>query len=344
MIACLYGRPYAPFVESTIRDLCAGAAAAGGTIQPIAIETALATPELCADVHRLYVLPFDPPAEDTDVATMLRGLCPRAEIVPGVATQDLCWDKLATQERLFDRGVPVPETFAGTDPAALHDFVRTHRFAILKERFGCAGHGHLVLWLEEGELVGDCGSHLYRVELTTDGQRRLDGTRLTYPAPFYAQRLVATLHTRGVTPAQGLRAYVVDHHIVFWTERYRDRYERPSDWIVNVSLGAKYRFLQNVSDEAQKVALRAAEVVGARVCVVDIVRTGSSGPYVLEVDTDGRYMMIDRSFKEIPDYRDFFDFDRYVAEALLTEPPEVPYRPPPPPPRHGPGPYRGRRR
>jgi len=331
MLACLYGRPYAPFVEATIRDLCAAAVTAGGTIRPVAVEAAVATPDLLADVHRLYVLPFDLPATAPDVATLLHQLCPRAEIVPSLATQDLCWDKLATQERLLDRGVPVPETFVGTDPAQLIDFVRRHRFAILKERHGCAGQGHLIVWVEEDQLVGDGGSHLYRLELATSGRRRLDGERLVYPGPFYAQRLVATLSTRGVTPAQALRAYVVDHHIVFWTERYRERYDRPSDWIVNAALGARYRFLHNRSDEAQKIALRAAEVVGARVCAVDLVRTGGSGPYVLEVDTDGHHMMIDRSFKAIPDYRDFFDFDRYVAEALLSEAPEpVPFRPPPP--------------
>ncbi|MCK6555189.1 hypothetical protein L6Q96_11525 [Candidatus Binatia bacterium] len=329
MIACLYGRPYAPFVESAMRDLCAAAAAAGESIHPIAVEAAVAAPALCAHVHRLYVLPFDAPAESPDAAGLLRDLCPRAEIVPAVAAQDLCWDRLATQERLLDRGIPVPETLVSTDPSHLHEFVLAHRFAVLKDRYGCGGHGHLVVWIEDGQLVGDGGSHLYRIAPAAGGRRQLDGDLLTYPGPFYAQRLIATLTTRSVTPAQVLRAYVVDHHIVFWTERYRDRYERPSDWIVSASRGAKYRFLQSVSDEAQKVALRAAEVVGTRVGVVDMVRTGSSGPHVLGVGVDGRHMMIDRGFKDVPDYRAFFDFDRYVAEALLTEPPEpVPLRPP----------------
>ena len=34
-------------------------------------------------------------------------------------------------------------------------------------------------------------------------------------------------------------------------------------------------------------------------------------------------MIVDRSFKYIPEYRDFFNLDRYIAEALLVEP-EVP--------------------
>jgi hypothetical protein len=40
---------------------------------------------------------------------------------------------------------------------------------------------------------------------------------------------------------------------------------------------------------------------------------------VLEVDTDSHHMIIDRQFKYIPEYRDFFDLDRYIAEALIAE-------------------------
>ena len=59
---------------------------------------------------------------------------------------------------------------------------------------------------------------------------------------------------------------------------------------------------------------------GLRIGVVDLIRTGRGDSYVLEVDTDGYHMLIDRQFKSIPDYRDFFDLDRYIAEALLVEP------------------------
>ena len=61
MIACLYGRDFAPFAEPVVRDLCAAAAAAGGDVQPLTIAAALADPQRRAAVHRLYVLPFDAP-------------------------------------------------------------------------------------------------------------------------------------------------------------------------------------------------------------------------------------------------------------------------------------------
>src|SRR5574337_1301991 len=134
------------------------------------------------------------------------------------------------------------------------------------------------------------------IDLLPQGQRRLHGERLEYPGPFYAQRLVADLGRR-VSPGQVLRAYVVDSQIVFWTERYRERYLRPADWIINVALGAKYRILQDLSEEAKKIAIRTAEVVGLRIAAVDLIRTGSAGPYVLEVDTGSHHMLIDRQFK-----------------------------------------------
>jgi glutathione synthase/RimK-type ligase-like ATP-grasp enzyme len=344
MIACLYGRPFVPFLEPALTDLCAAAAAAGGQIWPVSIEGAHHRPARCALVRRLYVLPFDLSADaagPTMNAALVHELFPEAEVVIPFAVQDLCWDKVAAQARLVERGIPVPDTYVGSEPGDVHEFVRQHGYAILKERTSCGGHGHIVLWLEDGTLYGDGGSHRYVIDLVRHGERRLRGERLTYPAPFYVQRLVADVTSRGMTAPQVLRAYVVDHQIPFWTERYRDRYQRPSDWIINVSRGAKYRFLFDLSEEARKIALRAADVVGARIAAVDLVRTGSSGPYVLEVDTDGQHMLIDRQFKSIPEYRDFFDLDRYIAEALLAEPPP-PWHPPrretPPeqePPRRG---------
>lgn len=324
MIACLYGRAFAPFVESVARDLSSAAALRAAAIQPITIEAAIAHPARYADVRRLYVLPFDAPPL-AQPATLVRELFPRAELAVSFSVQDLCWDKLATQERLVDRGVPVPDTLVSSEPSQVIDFVRRHGFAILKERYSCGGHGHVVIWFEDDQLVGDSGSHRYRLELTSAGPRQLRGQDLLYPAPFYVQRLVADVGPRGVTPGQVLRAYIVDNEIVFWTERYRDRYTRPADWIINVSRGAKYRFLQTLSEEVKKIALRSAEVVGFRIGVVDLIRTGSGGPYVLEVDTDSHHMIIDRQFKLVPEYRDFFDLDRYVADALLEEP--APLRP-----------------
>jgi glutathione synthase/RimK-type ligase-like ATP-grasp enzyme len=318
MIACLYGRVCAPFVETAVRDLCRATLDLGGKMEPVAVETAMEHRERYADVRQVYVMPFDAP-RGTEPAALVRSLFPRAQCLTSFAAQDLCWDKIATQERLVDRGVPVPDTLITSDPAELRDFVRRNDFVILKERMSCGGLGHIVLWLEDGRLVGDSGSHQYEIDLAIDGRRQLREQRLRYPAPFYAQRLIAGVRDKLMVPGQVLRAYVVDSEVRFWTERYRDRYERPSDWIVNVHRGAKYRFVLNVSEEMKKVAVRSAEVVGAPVAAVDMIRTGSMGPYVLEVDTDSHHMLIDRQFKNVPDYREFFDLDQCIAELLVRE-------------------------
>ena len=62
----------------------------------------------------------------------------------------------------------------------------------------------------------------------------------------------------------------------------------------------------------------AAEVMGVRFGAVDLIRTGSEGPYVLEVDTDGEHMIIDRQFKQLPEFRSVFDFDHHIAETLVA--------------------------
>ena len=84
--------------------------------------------------------------------------------------------------------------------------------------------------------------------------------------------------------------------------------------------------MHDTSEETKKVALRTAEVIGFRIGVVDLIRTGRADSYVLGVDTDSYHMIIDRQFKYIPEYRDFFNLDRYIAEALLVEPVAPPPR------------------
>jgi hypothetical protein len=173
---------------------------------------------------------------------------------------------------------------------------------------------------DEGTIAGEARGRRYVVELDPEATRRtLQDNILMCPPPFYLQRLITGVGRGGVLrPPQLLRAYIVDGRVVFWTERYRERFQRPSDFILNVSLGAKYRFLRGTSEEAQKLAARAAEVLDVRVGVVDIVRAGSDGPYVLEVDSDGYHMMIDRGFTQMPEFRVTHDFDRYVAEYLAA--------------------------
>lgn len=333
MIACLYGRSCAFLVEPVVDDLQQAAAAAGQEMAPVTIEQAVRSRARGEEVSRLYVLPFEIPLRlpadlPTTETALVRALFPQAEVANSLAAHELCWDKLATARRLLARGVPMPDSLVTDDPEEVRGFVREHGQVVIKETRGCAGLGHLVGFLDQsGELAGETRGRRYLLELEPGAAgRRLDHGVLSVPPPYYVQRLVAAVDRDGVlTPAQVLRAYIVDGRVVFWTERYRERYRRPSDFIISHALGARYRFLQEASEEAQKIALRAADVLGVRFGVVDLVRTGSEGPYVLEADTDGPHMFIDRQFKHIPEFRDTYDFDRFIAEAITAPvaPPRV---------------------
>ena len=327
MIVCLYGKTCADFVEPLARDLEDAADVLGAAIVPLAVEDALAAPWRWRGVERVYVLPFDvphhlPPLE-TDAAALVGSLFPRAEVVNPFAVHELCWDKLATARRLLGRGVPVPDGLITDAVDDARRFVYEHEHAILKAARSCGGAGHVVVFADdEGNIVGETHGRRYVIELQSQGATpSLASGILSWPPPFFLQRLVADVSRRGVlVPAQVLRAYIVDGQILFWTERYRERCRRPSDFIINVGLGAKYRFLPSVSEEARKAALRAAEVLGVRIGAVDLIRTGSEGPYVLEVDPDGYHMIIDRQFKRLPEFRPQFDFDRVIAEAIIAPP------------------------
>jgi glutathione synthase/RimK-type ligase-like ATP-grasp enzyme len=329
MIVILYGKSAAAFVEPVVADLRAAVARRGGDAVALSIEAAVRAPRTWNAVRALYVLPFDVPLGLDDAlplapAELVRALFPRAEIVNPLGVHELCWDKLAAARRLIDRGVPMPESLITGDPDEARAFVRRHGQAILKEPRSCGGQGHVVLLAgDDGGLAGEMPGRRYAIELAPSGiGRALEHGVLSCPPPFYLQRLVTAIGRGGVLrPAQILRAYVVDGQIVFWTERYRDRIRRPADFIISATFGARYRFLRTASEQVQTVARRAAEAVGMRIGAVDLVR-GDEGAYVLEVDTDGQHMLLDRSFKLLPEYRELYDFDRYVGELIASPPAE----------------------
>jgi glutathione synthase/RimK-type ligase-like ATP-grasp enzyme len=288
-----------------IADMAGAAAALGHELHAIAVEHARSEPARCARIDRLYILPFDPP-RDADVAPALfvRRLFHRADILNSMEVHEITADKIRTEQHLLARGVPVPESLLSDSAEQVRDFVAAHEYAILKDARSCGGQGHVIL-CHSADAPGQKRRHQHGV--------------IEYPPPFFVQRLVGDVGARrAFRPGRFLRAYVVDGRVAFWTERYRPAYRRPSDWIVNVHLGAKYRFVLETSAELRKLAMRAADALGIRVGAVDIVQS-SAGAFVLEADTDGRHMYIDREFKRIPEYRGAFDLDGMIVATLAHE-------------------------
>lgn len=331
MIVCLYGETCAAFVEPVALDLQEAGRRIGAEILPLTVEAALREPWRWRGAERAYVLPFDvpralPEAYPSDPAALLRKLLPRAEIANSCTAHDLCWDKIAVSQRLLARSVPMPDTSVSASPEEVRRFIREHEYAVLKQPRSCGGEGHLVVCGDdEGNIVGEARGRRYLLELDVRARRhRLADGVLVCPPPYYVQRLIAVVGRRGVLgPPQVLRAFVVGGQPMFWIERHRTRCRRLSDFILNVGLGVQYRFLPRVSEEARKLSLRAAEALGVEIGVVDIVRAGGEGPYVLDVDTDGYHMMIDRQFKLMPEFRAAYDFDGFIAELLAAPPVEM---------------------
>ncbi|MBX3024649.1 hypothetical protein KF840_07040 [bacterium] len=331
MIAILHGAAAEPWVGPIASDIQAAAEARGGEIVRLTFESALRAPREWQSVRRLYVLPFDVPADvpedlPLDGTLLIRALFPRAEVVNAMAAHALCWDKIAAAQRLHERGVAMPETLITMDPDEARAFVRHHQHAILKEPRAAGGHGHVVLFADgDGTIGGEVPGRRYVVEPVRSGiGRQVRHGVLSCPPPFYLQRLVTDVGRGGVLrPGQILRAYVVDGQIAFWSERRRDKIRRPADFIISAAFGARYHFVRAVSDAAETLARRAAEALGVRIGAVDLIRAGDQGPFVLEADTDGQHLLIDRSFKRLPEYRDLFNFDAMIADVLLAEETEM---------------------
>lgn len=327
MIACVYGGGADVFVEPTVRDLAQAAAARDARLVGIPVERLLAPVRRhMFEATQVYVLPFELPgaalegaAPDGGVTDLLRDLFPKAVVANATAAHELSTDRVLLSERLMERGMAVPETLVTSSAEEARDFIRRSEHVVLRDvRVRGRGGGFVAFCDANGTVIGEARGRRYVLELEDAGVgcRLLHGV-LSQPPPFFVQRLITRVGRGGVLlPAQVLRAYVIDDQIPFWTETYRDRVRRPSDFLLSAEAGAPRRFVQVVSDEAAKLALRVAKSVGARIAAVDIIRS-DTGYVVLDVVTDGHHLMIDRSFKSLPEYRDAFDLDRHIVDALI---------------------------
>lgn len=322
MIACAFGSGAAAFVEPTVRDLARFTQSRGVDLVGVNIER-LTAPR--SDVALVYVLPFEtaptsvPISSATETATALAAAFPNARIANPIVAHELCTDRVALSERLLERGIPVPESVVTDASEEAREFVRRCQHTVLRDvRAGRRGGGLVVVDDGTDTLAGEARGRRYALELRDDStDYHLAHGVLECPPPFFLQRLITRVERHGVlAPAPVQRAYVVDERVVFWTEAYRQRAKRPSDFLVSPEDGARRRFIQVVSNEADKLVRRVAKVVGAPIAAVDIVRS-DTGYVVLDVVTDGRYMMIDRSFKTLPEHREAFDLDRHIAATLV---------------------------
>ncbi|HEV3162980.1 MAG TPA: RimK family alpha-L-glutamate ligase, partial [Isosphaeraceae bacterium] len=156
--------------------------------------------------------------------------------------------------RIEAAGLPVPLTWAGeTAAAALEAFEALGGDVVVKPLFGSEGRGLL----------------------------RVSDRELARRAFFTLERLGAVLYVQQFVPHPGhdLRAFVLGDRVLGAIRRHAPK----GDWRTNVSLGGRPEAC-TLDPAAERLALRAARAIGARMAGVDLLPDGEGELVVLEVN------------------------------------------------------------
>lgn len=164
-------------------------------------------------------------------------------------------DKYLSLGRLEAAGLPVPPTFAAESAgAALEAFDRLGADVVVKPLFGSEGRG--IVRVSDRELA-----------------RRTFHTLERMNAILYVQKFVRH-------PGSDHRAFVIDGAVIGGIRRHAPRH----DWRTNVAVGGRPEACK-LSQSLERLAVRAAEAVGAVVAGVDLLDDlDRGGPVVLEVN------------------------------------------------------------
>jgi RimK family alpha-L-glutamate ligase len=163
-------------------------------------------------------------------------------------------DKYLTLAKLDANGLPVPQTWVGENAkAALLAFDELGGDVVVKPLFGSEGRG------------------LVRVT-------EFEVARRVFQA---LERIGAVLYVQRFIPNRGhdLRAFVIGNRVVGAMRRHAP----DGDWRTNVAVGGRAEAVQLDAD-AETLALRAAEAVGARMAGVDLLPDREGNLIVLEVN------------------------------------------------------------
>ncbi len=164
-------------------------------------------------------------------------------------------DKYLALAKLESNGLPVPETWVGESAfEALEAFEALGGDVVVKPLFGAEGRG----------LV------------------RVSDRELARRAFQTLERLGAVLYVQRFIPHGGsdLRAFVLDGQILGAMRRHAPE----NDWRTNIAIGGRPEAIE-LDTVAHRLALQAAEAVGARMAGVDLLPNPALGGYtILEVN------------------------------------------------------------
>ncbi len=163
-------------------------------------------------------------------------------------------DKYLALAKLEAAGLDVPETWAGESAeGALGAFEALGGDVVVKPLFGSEGRG--LMRVSDRELAGRAFATLERLG-----------------AVLYVQKFVPSL-------GYDLRAFVVGERVIGAIRRVPTGRE----WRANLSRGGRAEAVV-IGTEVERLALRSARAVGARVAGVDLLPTREGGLVVLEVN------------------------------------------------------------
>jgi ribosomal protein S6--L-glutamate ligase len=166
---------------------------------------------------------------------------------------EACVDKYLATALLANAGVEVPPTITCQDAdCALEAFTRLGGDVVVKPLFGSEGRG----------------------------MTRVTDVETAWRVFHALARINATLYLQRFTPHEGhdLRAFVLGKRVLAAMRRHAR-----GDWRTNVAQGGVAEATK-LSDQETRLALQAANAVGAPVCGVDLLPGKDGRLYVLEVN------------------------------------------------------------
>ena len=256
------------------------------------------------DVDLVYVLPYDE-------AETLKQIEAERPVINSVRSQEIAIDKIATSRLMIENNLPTPETVISQTPDAVVKMLDRYGIALLKSTNLCGGVGHRILRREGRAITTRRRDQTYQVAF---GERnRLFGQTLLLAPPYYVQQFIGT-------PAQTndrvYRMYVVGDRVLMGTMRVKAGVDTAEKSIINVAMGAHYKFLQILDPEMVSLALRLADLIGFEIGVVDFLREPSGRPLLIEADCDGCHLFICRKFQEAPGYGAPYNFNAHLVKRL----------------------------
>jgi ribosomal protein S6--L-glutamate ligase len=167
---------------------------------------------------------------------------------------ECCVDKYLAATRMKMTGIPVPRTIVCEYAEdAMQAFEELGGDVVVKPLFGSLGKGMI----------------------------RVSDPDLAYRAFLSIERLNSVLYLQEFIehPGWDIRAFVVNDKVIAAMRRFSG-----DDWRANVALGAPAE-LYEPSDEERRLAVQAAESVGAEVCGVDLLSGPNGKKYVIEANS-----------------------------------------------------------